>query len=223
MIKLVKASKDAIKYACMTFHYAKRVPVNPFAFAVFNDDVFCGVVAYSYGANNNLAKCYNLPQGAVIELVRMALNGKHGCTSKVLSLSLKLIKKACPLVKLVVSYADEAQGHKGTIYQATNWYFVGDSMAESAIDPQTGKICHTRSLHAKYGSIKGFTRVKDAPKHKYLYPLHADLITLCKAQSKPYPKLMRTSYNSSTGDAQSPSGVQVHPSAPLVEVENGSS
>ena len=131
-MRLEKASQKAIKYACMNFHYAKSLPVNTFGYSVFNDTgEWCGVILYGIGANNNIAKSYNLNQGEVIELVRVALNGKHQTTSKALSLSLKLLKKDLPLVKLIVSYADKDQSHVGIIYQATNWYYTGDSMNNS--------------------------------------------------------------------------------------------
>ena len=77
-MRLEKASYKAIKYACMKFHYAKSVPVNVFGYSVFNDkNEWCGVILYGTGANNNISKQYNLKQGNVIELVRMALNGKQ--------------------------------------------------------------------------------------------------------------------------------------------------
>ena len=128
-MKLEKASYKAVSFACLNFHYAKSIPVNTFGYSVFNDNnEWCGVVLYGTGANNNLASQYKLNQGNVIELVRMALNGKQESTSKALSLSLKLIKKDLPLCKLIISYADKDQNHNGTIYQATNWYYVGQSM-----------------------------------------------------------------------------------------------
>ena len=184
---LKKASRKAINYACKYFHYAKSVPVNVHGYSVFEKNEWCGVILYSLGANNNLAKSFNLNQGQVIELVRVALNGKQHITSKVVSLSLRLIKKDIPLSLLCVSYADEKQNHKGTIYQATNWFYCGTISAESAIDPQDGKIKHRRILYSKYGSTKGFKIVKDKPKHKYIYPLDKNLVSLCEGLSKPYP------------------------------------
>ena len=79
---LKKASHKAIKYACLKFHYSKSVPVNVLGFSVFNKkNEWCGCIVYGLGANNNLAKSFNEPQGSVIELVRMALNGKQESTS----------------------------------------------------------------------------------------------------------------------------------------------
>ena len=186
---LKKASHKAIKYACLKFHYAKSVPVNVMGFSVFNKkNEWCGCIVYGLGANNNLAKSFNEPQGSVIELGRMALNGKQESTSKAMSTSIKILKKYVPLAKIIVSYSDMKQNHTGIIYQACNFYYVGAIIAESAIDPEDCIAKHTRILHSKYGSIAGFKRVKDKPKHKYLYPLTKEYKNKCELIKKPYPK-----------------------------------
>ena len=207
-MRLEKASYKAIKYACLNFHYAKAVPVNTVGFSVFNKkNEWCGVILYGTGANNNLAINYDLTQGQVLELVRMALNGKQESTSKALSLSLKLIKKYSPLCKLIISYADKDQKHNGIIYQATNWYFTGISMQNKTDSSWIikGKRYHGRIISdwvKQKGGLNGLTRKqfiqkyydKDAfefvtkGKIKYIYPLDKSLISLCKSLSRPYPK-----------------------------------
>ena len=186
---LKKASHKAIKYSCLKFHYAKSVPVNVLGFSVFNkENEWCGCIVYGLGANNNLAKSFKQPQGSVIELVRMALNGKQESTSKAMAISIRILKKYVPLAKVIVSYSDMKQNHKGVIYQACNFYYVGSIIAESCIDPEDGLVKHSRILFSKYGSTKGLTRVKDKPKHKYLYPLTKELKERCLELKKPYPK-----------------------------------
>lgn len=220
-MRLEIASYKAVKYACMNFHYAKSIPVNTFGYSVFNDkNEWCGVVLYGTGANNNLATQYNLKQGNVIELVRIALNGKQEMTSKALSLSLKLIKKDLPLCKLIISYADKDQEHTGIVYQATNWVYVGQSMvnkkdASYIID---GKRIHGKTISDKckrYGLVKNTENAKKIYKTKeiieyvtkgkikYLYPLDKSLVPLCKSLSKPYPKKNAQEVNKDKHDASS--------------------
>lgn len=207
-MRLEIASYKAVKYACINFHYAKTVPVNTFGYSVFNNNnEWCGVVLYGTGANNNLATQYNLKQGNVLELVRMALNGKQESTSKALALSLRLLKKAMPLCKLLISYADKDQNHNGVIYQATNWFYVGTSMQNTTDSSWfvNGKRYHGRIISdwvKSKGGLKGLSRKefihkfydKNAKeyitkgKRKYIYPLDKSLIPLCKSLSKPYPK-----------------------------------
>lgn len=198
-MRLEKASQKAIKYACMNFHYAKSVPVNVFGYSVFNDkNEWCGVILYGIGATPNIGSQYNLKQGQIVELVRMALNGKQKNTSKAMAISIKLIKKDLPLVKMIVSYADIDQNHIGTIYQATNWNFVGKCNVNTRTGfVINGKKVHNKSLHGmgKTQSLQGAKEIdKNATefiskgKRKYIYPLDKSLIPLCKSLAKPYPK-----------------------------------
>lgn len=195
-MRLEIASTKAIKYACMKFHYAKAVPNVQLAFAVFNsNNEWCGVICYGVGATNNIASPYKLNQGEVIELLRMALNGKQESTTKALSISLKLLKKYAPNVKIVVSYADSEQGHFGTIYQATNWIYTGYSTDTNLI--VNGERKHRRTLGSKFGTCSSekiralgykVEVLKTQPKWKYIYPVNKDVVSMCKSLSKPYPK-----------------------------------
>lgn len=125
-MRLTKATPQAIKYACTHYHYSHSVPANPVGYNVYNDnDEWCGVILYAVGATPNIGKPYGIPTGGVLELVRVALNGKQEHTSQAVSMSLKQLKTDVPQCRLVVSFADCDQHHLGTIYQATNWLFVG--------------------------------------------------------------------------------------------------
>lgn len=214
-MRLALATYEAVKYACMTFHYAKAVPAAVCSFSVFNSkNEWCGCIVYSHGANNNLGKKYKLRQGEVCELVRVALNGQQESTSKAVSISLKLLSKLNPLLKLVISYADCDQEHIGTIYQATNWTYEGLTNAGKSATPRirvNGKAMHFRSIHSKgWKANIEWMRANVDPKaefvptlgkHKYLYPLTPDMQKLCKVLAKPYLK-KQTCGNSLTVECQ---------------------
>lgn len=198
-MRLEIASAKAIKFACINFHYAKAVPGCSVGFSVFNDkNEWCGVVLYGFGANHNIASQYKLKQGQVLELVRMALNGKQRHTSKCMAISLKMIAKKMPLVKMIVSYADMDQDHFGTIYQATNWYYTGQCNENTRTGfIINGKKMHNKSLHnlGKKQNIAGAKEIDSNAveyiskgKRKYIYPLCKSLVPLCKSLAKPYPK-----------------------------------
>lgn len=172
-----------MKYACMNFHYAKRIPHGAnIAYSVFNDyNEWCGVIVFGYPSTNGVVKQFGIPNGSILELRRVALNSKHGVTSKALALAMKLLKKDCPLVKLLVSYSDKGQNHYGIIYQATNWHFVGESNSSGVEYLIDGKWMHSRWA-------KSDIKRKVAGKRKYIYPLHKSMVEYCKSMSKPYPK-----------------------------------
>lgn len=207
-MRLTTASNKAIRYACMHFHYAKSVPVNTLGYNIYNDnDEWCGVILFGTGANNYIGNEYNLGQGQVFELVRVALNGKQAYTSQCVSASLKQLKKDCPLCRLVVSYADCDQEHLGTIYQATNWIYVGTMMQNKH---DSSWIIHGHRTHGRNisdmikrrGGLQGLDRQqfinkyidKNATKYitkgkrKYLMPLDKQMRKICEAKRKPYPK-----------------------------------
>lgn len=90
------------------------------------------------------------------------------------------------VVKVVVSYADPNYGHRGTIYKASNFRYVGVSQKDYAFrDKETGKVHHSRALRTKYnGDFKPFVKVLRArheqgllekvellPKHCFTYEL----------------------------------------------------
>ena len=191
---LKTASKKAIVYSCRFFHYSKKPPaLNGKSFSVFNDKKeWCGCIVYGSGGNPMIGSAYNLKHGQIIELVRMALNGKQESTSKALAISLRLIKKYCPTVKMIVSYADKGQRHNGTIYQATNWMYVDESESSSTEYYYNGKWQHSRTigeLKRKKGLRTDLLKKRKASgKYKYLYPLNKDTRKEIEIISKPYPK-----------------------------------
>lgn len=215
-MRLEKASFKAVTYACLHFHYAKRVPAQPMTgISVFTDNnQWCGVIVFNIGIGS-INKPFNLPNGTVCELVRVALNGKQEQTSKAVAIAVKLFKKMNPLCKLLVSYADSDQNHTGVIYQAMNWYFISShKTGDKFLDPKTGKDIHSRShsptgYNIQFGSRKkviktgDLVRVRTGIKHKYIYPLDKSLIPLCKSLAKPYPKKQAQEVNEDKHDTTS--------------------
>lgn len=187
-MRLEKASRKAIVYACMNFHYAKAVPTYSIGYSVFEDNNWCGVILFGGGASVNMPSKFNLNNGQYLELNRMALNGKQSSTSKALSLSIKIIKKECPTIKLLFSYADKGQMHKGIIYQATNWYFIEDIKSSGTEYLVNGIWKHDRRRYNWSVDFKKLPKRKKAGKYKYIFPLDKSLLSMCKKLSKPYPK-----------------------------------
>ena len=197
MITLKRATPEAVRYACLNFHYAKSVPAVQYAFNVYEGGQWCGCIVYSSGANNHIACPFGLGQGEVIELVRVALNGKQTATSECVAASLRALHKAAPQIKIVVSYADTDEGHTGIIYQATNWIYVGmgEPIQKIIIN---GKKTHFKSISSKYGfvNLKWIQEHVDpnaklfvpGGKHKYLFIFDKKLRKQWQAKALPYPK-----------------------------------
>lgn len=199
MIEIKIANAKAIKYACSNFHYAKRVPMIKYGFNVYENGVWCGVILFGYGAAINIASPFGLHQGEVLELERVALNGKQTTTSQCVAAALKALHKINPIVKIVVSYADIDQNHAGIIYQATNWIYLGKfNEGERGAFIIHGKKVHRRSIGAMGGiqSLEWVRNILDPEatefrtkgKHKYIFVFDKRLRKEYQKLSKPYPK-----------------------------------
>lgn len=199
MIELKLSNPKAIKYACLNFHYAKCVPSVSYGFNVYEDGEWCGVILFGLGATKNIASPFGLNQGEVLELVRIALNGKQTTTSQCVAAALKKLHQMNPLCKIVVSYADLDQEHSGIIYQATNWIYLG-KMNEGTRGAFiiNGKKTHPRTIGSMGGvqSIKWVRENLDANaeefvtkgKHKYIFVFDKRLRKEYQKQHQPYPK-----------------------------------
>lgn len=100
-------------------------------------------------------------------------------------------------VKFLLSYADPAAGHVGTIYQATNWLYTGLSQAQPALDLGDGVPRHTRSVGSALGthSVRylraaglAVHRVPAVGKHRYVLFIDRRWRGRLAVPTVPYPK-----------------------------------
>ncbi len=192
----------AAKHAVMRWHYSRALPAFKLVrIGVWESGRFVGAILYGVGANRHIARPFRLKDTQVCELVRVALapasTRKHP-TSKCVAISLRMLKRQSPGLRLVVSYADAGQGHVGTIYQATNWIFLG-----AATQPYLkvkGKIEHPRTLYDRYGRggqslpwlqanvDPNAKRVPMPAKLKYVQPLDREMREKLEPLAQPYVK-----------------------------------
>lgn len=119
---------NSAKYAVEHWHYSKCMPAGKLVkYGVWEDDKFIGAVVYGRGANQYVPQSLGLKVTECCELVRVALKAHITPTTKVVAISLKMLRKDNPGIRKVYSYADETnQGHKGVIYHAGNWQYLGE-------------------------------------------------------------------------------------------------
>lgn len=159
-LKIDWATYESAKYACENWHYSRCMPTGKMVkIGVWENKEFKGCVIFSYGANNNAAKSFELNQDECCELTRVALNRHETPVSRILSIAIKMLRKQSPGLKIVFSYADKTnQNHHGGIYQANGWIFIGERKTsdKGAYYKILGKKVHGRSARAKYGNEKNF-------------------------------------------------------------------
>jgi hypothetical protein len=118
--------------------------------------------------------------------------------SKIMAVSLRMMRKWYKGLRMIVSYSDLNQGHIGGIYQAANWIYVGMARDSAGSLILNGVATHGRSVVAKYGTrnlewIRTHVdprarHAETAGKHKYLMPLDDEMRKRIEPLRKPYPK-----------------------------------
>lgn len=145
----------------------------------------------------NLLRRYGLKQSQGCELVRIALKEHVAPVSQIMAVAIRFLKQQSPNLRLIVSFADQSQGHHGGIYQANNWIYTGTS-EPSTFYLVNGRLRHPRSIGAMGLSVTiSEIRKKLDPKaksvavpgkHRYLMPLNKKMRKQIIKLSKPYPK-----------------------------------
>lgn len=193
------ATPEAARFACTRWHYSRCVPVfKAVRLGVWERDRFIGVVLFGQGATPEIGSPYGLPQVEVCELTRIALDKHDAPVSRIVAIALRFLRRQCPGLRLVVSFADAGQGHHGGIYQAGGWIYAGG--AETHAYRVRGVLVHPKTLHSRYGTggqslpwlrkhiDPKADRVISGFKHRYLYPLDAETRRKIEPLAQPYPK-----------------------------------
>jgi hypothetical protein len=180
-------------------HYLHSLPGGTkLSFGVFLGSRLVGALTLGVGPLNAFSLIDGATSDDCLTLTRLWLSDSlpQNSESRFLGVVLRSLKRHTR-VKFLASYADPAQGHLGTIYQATGWLYTGLSQATPLYDVGDGKTRHSRSLSHAFGthSVEHFSRhgiqVKLAPqqaKHRYVYFLDPGWREQLQVPVLPYPK-----------------------------------
>jgi hypothetical protein len=167
------------------FHYLHSMPSGVVgSFGVYADGALAGAVVFANGNLNGHKLVSGSRPGDCATLARLWLDDQLGpnSESRVLGIVLRHLGRTTPL-KFLLSYADPEAGHVGTIYQATNWIYLGPSGEAGYFDVGAGSLRHPRTVAEVFGtnSVRHLRatgiparRVYIPGKHRYLYFLDAN-------------------------------------------------
>jgi hypothetical protein len=205
MFKIAPCSHEAARYAVMNWHYSKRMPIGKLiTYGVWENDKFIGAVIYGRGASPELGAPYGLTQLECCELVRVALTNHETSVSQIVAQTIKMLKESNPGLRLIISFADPEQSHKGTIYQAMNWIYCGTSSTSKEY-LYKGKWHHSRMLRPTgFGTVPEIAKLskeqqKQLPvkenrgKFRYIYPLDKPMRRQVTKLALPYPSAVEGS------------------------------
>jgi len=203
-LKVKQIPRQLCEKFILQIHYAKRWCSISYAFGLFDDEVLIGVVTFGSppSATLKVGIAGKEMSEKVIELNRLCLlnNGKNEA-SFLVSNAIKLLPKD----KIIVSFADTEQNHKGFVYQACNFVYCGLSAkrtdwkvkgkehlhGQTIADEFRGVENRAQAMRDKYGD--DFYLKPRSRKHRHLY-FHGnkyfkkDCIEKLKYKIETYPK-----------------------------------
>ncbi len=192
----------AARFACTHWHYSRTMPVGKTVkIGVWEDGFFIGVLVFTPGAAGVglIGPSLGIDTKLVCELQRVALFRHRAPVSRIVAIGIRILRRTFPRLRLIVSYADPGEGHHGGIYQAGGWLYVGQTAATPMWKDRRGKLWHDRNVTPNgWSRHKGklsrcakkaeCTRIERPPKHRYFYPLDAEIRAKVAPRVKPCPK-----------------------------------
>ena len=211
-LKLDWVDHKTAEQSVFRYHYSRKMPRGKLAkIGVWENDKFIGVVIYGRGASPKVLERHaGLKNNAhFVELCRVALSKHQNHVTKIVAISIKMLRKHNKGLKAIVSFADTRQGHLGKIYQAGNWDYVGLAAKNSDGYKIYGQDTHKKTMdrhHKKFqkltlkenykGTFLDYLKeyldpnvevLKGSPKHKYIYCLDKETKMFVDQHRKPYP------------------------------------
>jgi hypothetical protein len=163
------------------YHYIGKPRPGGLAIGGYINAKLIAVILFQRPIRQQSASCSGSSWDHTYEISRLVVApgyNKKNLISYILSRAIKMLPKE---TKLIIAFADSTYGHNGTCYKATNF------ILERIVDPDyhyenDGIMMHKKTLwdHAKkmgknehdYAIEKGYIKVLDAEKYKYVYKIN---------------------------------------------------
>lgn len=227
-VSIRKISKRVAKRIIVDNHYTHAWTSCRYALGIyyegdgdsfFGGEELIGCIVYGHPVGASAADSISPELGKenVLELKRLWIADGYGknIESYSISQSFKWLRENAPYVKALISYSDSEQDHLGTIYQATNWLYVGTSKEIQLMDNYRISLqenpydwIHSRTSFSRWGSTNlehlrreigkegysEFWRMKEPFKFRYIYILETNkkkkkkFLNDLKHKPRPYPK-----------------------------------
>lgn len=167
------SKKDCEKWV-INKHYSKRMSIFWKGFGLVSPEGKVeGVIVYGQPSPPIQKFAFKDKDFRLYELSRLVVQTKEkNAASFLISNSLKQLESYCA----IVSYADEAKGHAGIVYQATNWMYTGATVAHDHLYLIDGQKVHSMTLRDRgitnpkqWARENNIQTIKPDKKHRYFY------------------------------------------------------
>ena len=169
--------KVAKAYIC-AHHYSHGCHNGPSpCYGLFDSGALIGVLMFATPCSENVrASLFGTEhKDRVVELHRLHILDvtPRNAETYFISRCLRLLVKDRPQTRGVISFADSTQGHRGTIYRASNFWRCGTTGAAWFYTDQSGRLRHPRqngvNITKDDALSRGWKPVRRGAKNRYVY------------------------------------------------------
>lgn len=173
-MQVIRATKDQCDFFVRKKHYSRKPSIFWAGFALVENGMIEGVAVYGQPSPPIQKHAFTDRDFRLYELCRVVVQSENkNAASFLIGQSLRMLT---PRPCAVISYADEAHGHCGIIYQATNWLYTGATVAHDKRYLVDGEALHPMTLRdrgitnpTQWAKDNGIEMVPPARKHRYFY------------------------------------------------------
>ena len=158
-------------------HYTRGCHNGPMTFGLFDGERLIGVCAFATPSSEAVRASIFGPQhkDAVTELHRLVILDETPTNTEswFIARALKWVSEYRPALRAVVSFADETEGHRGVIYQATNALYCGTTGRARFWRDADGRLRHPRqngvNITPEMAKDLGWVSERRDAKHRYVF------------------------------------------------------
>lgn len=183
---VLRTSREVAKPFVIKHHYTEAFGKSSITLGLYKvgEPELLGVITFGQCSGRLVAQSVfeGGNQKNVFEFLRMCVLDDVECPrTYFMSRSISILKQHFPQIKCLVTYADQTEGHDGTVYKANSWKRVGETKPKYHYITQDGKRLNKRipwdaakkcgMTEKEYVEKSWLIKVDELPKLKYVKPL----------------------------------------------------
>jgi hypothetical protein len=119
-------SREIAKPFVISNHYTKAFGKATLILGLWDNRTLCGVITFGQPSGRLVASSLGHTEKTCWEFLRMVVLDDCDCPrTYFMGRSIKILRQKFPQVQCLVTYADQTEGHDGTVYLAGSWDSVG--------------------------------------------------------------------------------------------------
>lgn len=183
---VVRINRSIAKPFVINNHYSQAFGKSSLTLGLYEigNPLLQGVITFGQPSGRLVAQsiCEGCTEKCVFEFLRMCVLDDCKCPrTYFMSRAISILKQNFPQVKVLVTYADQTEGHDGTVYKAGSWKLIGKTKPKYHYLDVRGARLNKRIpwdnakklgiTEKEYVTTMEYIKVIEKPKLKYVLPL----------------------------------------------------